>query len=79
MPIHLVVSGGPLPSLVGMLNLLELHKEKLKAAAALKSLQEKLEEEFRMDIDSKDSKMELELKDFAKAELIAAIASQMAS
>nr|GEU44045.1 MICOS complex subunit MIC60 [Tanacetum cinerariifolium] len=60
----------------------ELHKEKLKAAAALKSLQEKLEEEFRIDIDRKDSETELELnklKDLAKAELIAAIASEKAS
>ncbi|GJV66247.1 UDP-glucose 4-epimerase GEPI48 [Tanacetum coccineum] len=54
----------------------ELHKEKLKAAA-LKSLQQKLEEEFRIEIDRKDSETELELnklKDLAKAELIAATA-----
>ncbi|PWA53827.1 hypothetical protein CTI12_AA441830 [Artemisia annua] len=60
----------------------ELHKEKLKAAAALKSLQEKLEEEFRMEIDRKESETELELnklKDLAKAELTAAIASEKAS
>ncbi|GKB17371.1 hypothetical protein Tco_0851294, partial [Tanacetum coccineum] len=51
---------------------------KLKAAA-LKSLQQKLEEEFRIEIDRKDSEMELELnklKDLAKAELIAATASK---
>ncbi|GKD62976.1 UDP-glucose 4-epimerase GEPI48, partial [Tanacetum coccineum] len=56
----------------------ELHKEKLKAAA-LKSLQQKLEEEFRIEIDRKDSETELELnklKDLAKAELIAATASK---
>ncbi|GJZ28034.1 hypothetical protein Tco_0572681 [Tanacetum coccineum] len=59
---------------------IELHKEKLKAAAALKSLQQKLEE-FRMEIDRKDSETELELnklKDLAKAELIAATASKKA-
>ncbi|GJR96428.1 hypothetical protein Tco_0268602 [Tanacetum coccineum] len=42
---------------------------------------EKLEEEFRMEIDIKDSEMELELnklKDLAKAELIATIASEKA-
>ncbi|CAI9261928.1 unnamed protein product [Lactuca saligna] len=60
----------------------ELHKEKVKAAAALKSLQEKLEEEFRMEIEKKESEAELEvmkLKDLAKAELAAAIASEKAS
>lgn len=60
----------------------ELHKEKLKAAAALKSLQEMLEEEFRMEIERKESETEFELnklKDLAKAELTAAIASEKAS
>ncbi|CAH1427821.1 unnamed protein product [Lactuca virosa] len=60
----------------------ELHKEKVKAAAALKSLQEKLEEEFRMEIERKESEAEMEvmkLKDLAKAELAAAIASEKAS
>ncbi|KAK9075016.1 hypothetical protein SSX86_003335 [Deinandra increscens subsp. villosa] len=60
----------------------ELHKEKLKAAAALKSLQENLEEEFRMEIERKESEREMELnklKDLAKAELLAAIAREKAS
>ncbi|XP_024963436.1 uncharacterized protein LOC112503680 isoform X1 [Cynara cardunculus var. scolymus] len=60
----------------------ELHKEKLKAAAALKSLQEMLEEEFRMEIERKESETEFELnklKDLAKAELTAGIASEKAS
>ncbi|KAF5798131.1 putative mitochondrial inner membrane protein Mitofilin [Helianthus annuus] len=60
----------------------ELHKEKIKAAAALKSLQEKLEEEFRMEIEKKESEAEMELnklKDLAKAELLAAITREKAS
>ncbi|XP_076914468.1 MICOS complex subunit MIC60, mitochondrial-like [Bidens hawaiensis] len=60
----------------------ELHKEKLKAAAAIKSLQEKLEEEFRLEIERKEAETEMELnklKDLAKAELLAAIAKEKAS
>ncbi|KAI7726276.1 hypothetical protein M8C21_023132 [Ambrosia artemisiifolia] len=60
----------------------ELHKEKIKAAAALKSLQEKLEEELRMEIERKESEKEMELnklKDLAKAELFAAITKEKAS
>ncbi|GJW30770.1 hypothetical protein Tco_0047645 [Tanacetum coccineum] len=55
-------------------NVKELHKEKLKAVATLKSLQQKLEEEFTMEIDRKLNK----LKDLAKAELIAVTASKKA-
>ncbi|KAL8229415.1 hypothetical protein R6Q57_014315 [Mikania cordata] len=60
----------------------ELHKEKLKAAAALKSLQEKLEEEFRMEIERKESETEMELNklnDLAKAELLAAVIKEKAT
>ncbi|XP_076916366.1 MICOS complex subunit MIC60, mitochondrial-like [Bidens hawaiensis] len=60
----------------------ELHKEKLKAAAAIKSLQEKLEEEFRLEIERKEAETEMELnklKDLTKAELLAAIAKEKAS
>ncbi|KAK1423710.1 hypothetical protein QVD17_19018 [Tagetes erecta] len=60
----------------------ELHKEKIKAAAALKSLQEKLEEEFKMEIERKESEKEMELnklKDLTKAEMLAAIVKEKAS
>lgn len=60
----------------------ELNKEKIKAAAALKSLQGKLEEKLRMEIEQKEAEAELELKkiqELARAELAAKIASEKAS
>ncbi|KAL6583144.1 hypothetical protein OROMI_005222 [Orobanche minor] len=60
----------------------ELAKEKIKAAAALKSLQEKLEEKFKTELEEKEMEVEQKLKqmrDIAKVELDAAIASEKAS
>ncbi|KAM7513659.1 hypothetical protein LguiA_003242 [Lonicera macranthoides] len=60
----------------------ELNKEKVKAAAALKSLQEELEEKHKLELEQKEAEAELELKktqELAKAELAAAIASEKAS
>lgn len=60
----------------------ELTKERVKAVAALKSLQEKLEEEIRTELEQKEKEVEQRLKemrDIAKAELAAAIASEKAS
>ncbi|XP_057783753.1 MICOS complex subunit MIC60, mitochondrial-like isoform X1 [Salvia miltiorrhiza] len=60
----------------------ELTKERVKAAVALKSLQEKLEEQLKTELEQKEMEMEQRLKemqDMAKAELAAAIASEKAS
>ncbi|GER48971.1 formation of crista junctions protein 1 [Striga asiatica] len=60
----------------------ELTRERIKAAAALKSLQEKLEEKLRTELEQKEMEVEQKLKqmrDIAKAELAAAIASEKAS
>ncbi|KAK6150458.1 hypothetical protein DH2020_015390 [Rehmannia glutinosa] len=60
----------------------ELTKERVKAAAALKSLQEKLEEKLKTELEQKELEVEQKLKqmrDIAKAELAAAIASEKAS
>ncbi|KAL6552185.1 hypothetical protein OROGR_008339 [Orobanche gracilis] len=60
----------------------ELAKERIKAAAALKSLQEKLEEKFKTALEEKEMEVEQNLKqmrDIAQAELAAAIASEKAS
>ncbi|KAL6518534.1 hypothetical protein OROGR_019036 [Orobanche gracilis] len=60
----------------------ELAKERVKAAAALKSLQEKLEEKLQTELEEKEMEVEQKLKqmrDIAKAELAAAIASEKAS
>ncbi|XP_009794799.1 MICOS complex subunit MIC60, mitochondrial [Nicotiana tabacum] len=60
----------------------ELKKERAKAIAALKSLQEKLEEEHKMELEEKEVEAELKLKkaeELGKAELDAAIASEKAS
>ncbi|CAL2266636.1 unnamed protein product [Prunus armeniaca] len=57
----------------------ELKRERAKAAAALKSLQEKLEEEFKTELEHKENEEEMKLKkveELAKAELAAAIASE---
>ncbi|KAK9271650.1 hypothetical protein L1049_002013 [Liquidambar formosana] len=60
----------------------ELNKERVKAAAAIKSLQEKAEEKLKMELEQKESEAEQNLKKFqelAKAELAATIASEKAS
>ncbi|KAI8030685.1 MICOS complex subunit mic60 [Camellia lanceoleosa] len=59
----------------------ELNRERVKAAAALKSLQGELEEKLRMELEQKEAEAELQLKkiqELAKAELAAAIASEKA-
>lgn len=60
----------------------ELHREKAKAAAALKSLQENLEEKHKIELEEKETAAELKLEkvqELAKAELNASIASEKAS
>ncbi|CAA0806398.1 Unknown protein [Striga hermonthica] len=60
----------------------ELTKERIKAAAALRSLQEKLEDKLRTELEQKEMEVEQKLKqmrDISKAELAAAIASEKAS
>ncbi|XP_051127352.1 actin cytoskeleton-regulatory complex protein PAN1 [Andrographis paniculata] len=60
----------------------ELSKERVKAAVALKSLQEKLEEKLKTELEQKEREAEqkqTELQEIAKAELSAAIAREKAS
>ncbi|XP_050366751.1 uncharacterized protein LOC126785178 [Argentina anserina] len=60
----------------------ELKRERAKAVAALKSLQEKLEEKYKTELEQKENEAELKVKiveDLAKAELAAKIASEKAS
>ncbi|CAL5365472.1 unnamed protein product [Camellia sinensis] len=60
---------------------MELNRERVKAAAALMSLQGELEEKLRMELEQKEAEAELQLKkiqELAKAELAAAIASEKA-
>ncbi|KAL5753609.1 hypothetical protein ACOSP7_021829 [Xanthoceras sorbifolium] len=60
----------------------ELKRERTKAAAAIKSIQEKMEEELRMELEQKESEAELKLKkaeELAKAELAAAITREKAA
>ncbi|KZV39087.1 formation of crista junctions protein 1-like [Dorcoceras hygrometricum] len=60
----------------------ELVRERAKAAASLKSLQEKFEEKLKTELEEKETEAELKLKkmhDLAKADLAAAIASEKAS
>ncbi|XP_042495160.1 MICOS complex subunit MIC60 isoform X2 [Macadamia integrifolia] len=60
----------------------ELNKEKAKNLANIKSLQEKAEENLKMELERKENEVELQLKkvqELAKAELAAAIASEKAS
>ncbi|XP_006829017.2 protein WEAK CHLOROPLAST MOVEMENT UNDER BLUE LIGHT 1 isoform X1 [Amborella trichopoda] len=60
----------------------ELNKERAKAAAIVKSLQEKAEEKLKMELQRKDEEVEVQLKkaqELAKAELAAAIAKEKAS
>ncbi|XP_062007044.1 MICOS complex subunit MIC60, mitochondrial [Rosa rugosa] len=60
----------------------ELKRERAKAVAALKSLQEKLEEKYKTELEQKENEAEMKLKkveELAKAELAATIASEKAS
>ncbi|KAJ0041005.1 hypothetical protein Pint_26672 [Pistacia integerrima] len=60
----------------------ELKRERTKAAAAIKSLQEKMEEKLRLELEQKESEAELKLKqaqELGKAELAAAIAREKAA
>ncbi|XP_074308720.1 MICOS complex subunit MIC60, mitochondrial [Silene latifolia] len=60
----------------------EIKKERAKAAAALKSLQERAEERLKTALEEKEREVELKLKeleDFAKAELAASIAREKAA
>lgn len=60
----------------------ELKRERAKAALAFKSLQEKLEEKLKRELDEKENEAELKFKklqELAKAELVAAIASEKAA
>ncbi|PKI76362.1 hypothetical protein CRG98_003284 [Punica granatum] len=60
----------------------ELKRERAKAAAAIKSLQQKLEEKHKMELAEKEKEAELKLKkveELSKAEMSAAIAREKAS
>ncbi|KAE8670803.1 RNase L inhibitor protein-related isoform 1 [Hibiscus syriacus] len=60
----------------------ELKRERTKAAAAIKSLQEKMEERLRMELEEKEREAEQKLQkaqELGKAELAAAIASEKAA
>ncbi|KAF3441014.1 hypothetical protein FNV43_RR19300 [Rhamnella rubrinervis] len=60
----------------------ELKRERAKAAAALRSLQQKLEEKLKTELEQKESEAELKLKkaqELAKAEQAALIASEKAA
>ncbi|XP_021275148.1 serine/threonine-protein kinase MRCK beta [Herrania umbratica] len=60
----------------------ELKRERTKAAAAIKSLQEKMEEKLKMEIEEKEREAEMKLQkaqELGKAELAAAIASEKAA
>ncbi|KAH9619501.1 hypothetical protein KSS87_015647 [Heliosperma pusillum] len=60
----------------------EIKKERAKAAAALKSLQERAEERLKTALEEKEREVECKLKeveDFAKAELAASIAREKAA
>ncbi|KAI4345209.1 hypothetical protein L6164_012352 [Bauhinia variegata] len=60
----------------------ELKRERTKAASALKSLQERMEEKLRMELEQKENEAEANLRkveDLSKAELNAAIANEKAA
>ncbi|XVE86723.1 hypothetical protein DITRI_Ditri18aG0056700 [Diplodiscus trichospermus] len=60
----------------------ELKRERSKAAAAIKSLQEKMEEKLRIELEEKEREAELKLQkaqELRKAELAAAIANEKAA
>ncbi|ESR41368.1 micos complex subunit mic60 [Citrus sinensis] len=57
----------------------ELKRERAKAAATIKSLQEKMEEKLRMELEQKENEAESKLKnalELAKAEIAASIARE---
>ncbi|KAB2052119.1 hypothetical protein ES319_A12G097500v1 [Gossypium barbadense] len=60
----------------------ELKRERTKAAAAIKSLQERMEEKLRMELEEKEREAEMNLKNAqeqGKAELVSAIAHEKAA
>ncbi|KAH1073558.1 hypothetical protein J1N35_025886 [Gossypium stocksii] len=60
----------------------ELKRERTKAAAAIKSLQERMEEKLRMELEEKEREAEMNLKNAqeqGKAELESAIANEKAA
>ncbi|XWS41516.1 hypothetical protein CRYUN_Cryun17cG0088400 [Craigia yunnanensis] len=60
----------------------ELKRERRKAAAAIKSLQEKMEEKLRMELEGKEREAELKLRkaqELGKAEMAAVIANEKAA
>ncbi|KAK2655903.1 hypothetical protein Ddye_008955 [Dipteronia dyeriana] len=60
----------------------ELKRERTKAAATIKSIQEKMEEKLRMELEQKESEAEFKLtkaEELAKAELAAAITREKAA
>ncbi|XP_002528988.3 MICOS complex subunit mic60 [Ricinus communis] len=59
----------------------EIKRERAKAAAAIRNLQEKMEEKLRMELEQKESEAEANMKriqELAKAELTSSIASEKA-
>ncbi|CAL1380283.1 unnamed protein product [Linum trigynum] len=60
----------------------EIKRERAKAAAAVRSVEEKMEEKLKMELQQKEAEAEAEVKriqELAKAELAAAIASEKAT
>ncbi|CAI0554456.1 unnamed protein product [Linum tenue] len=60
----------------------EIKRERAKAAAAVRSVEEKMEEKLKMELEQKEAEAEAEVKriqELAKAELTAAIASEKAT
>ncbi|XP_050206424.1 MICOS complex subunit MIC60, mitochondrial [Mercurialis annua] len=60
----------------------EIKRERAKAAAAIRTLQEKMEEKLKIELEQKESEAETTLKklqELAKAELTAAVASEKAA
>ncbi|CAK7334515.1 unnamed protein product [Dovyalis caffra] len=60
----------------------EMKRERAKAAAAIKTLQERMEEKLRVELEQKEHEAEMKLQklqELAKAELSAAIASEKAA
>ncbi|CAN1324336.1 MICOS complex subunit MIC60 [Linum perenne] len=60
----------------------EIKRERAKAAAAVRAVEEKMEEKLRLELEQKESEAETKVKrvqELAKAELAAAIASEKAA
>ncbi|XP_011005637.1 PREDICTED: MICOS complex subunit MIC60-like isoform X2 [Populus euphratica] len=60
----------------------EIKRERAKAAAAIKTLQERMEEKIRVELEQKENETEMKLqklKELAKAELLAASAREKAA